>query len=77
MMFFGGGMLILWVVVIVAILAAVGGLRSFTAGSQQNAPTHTTPSTAQESPEEILRRRYAGGEMNREEYLEAKTTLNP
>jgi len=25
--------------------------------------------------EEILHRRYAGGEMSREEYLEAKTTL--
>jgi uncharacterized membrane protein len=75
MMFFGGGMLIFWVVVIVAILAAVGGLRGFTAGSQQNAPMHTTPPTGPESPEEILRRRYADSEMSREEYLEAKTTL--
>lgn len=75
MMFFGGGMLIFWVVAIIAILAAVGGLRGFMGSSQQNAPTHTTLSTAQEAPEEILRRRYAGGEMNREEYLEAKTTL--
>lgn len=75
MMFFGGGMLIFWVVVIVAILAAVGGLRGFTTGSEQGTPTHTTPPTAPEAPEEILRRRYAGGEMSREEYLEAKTTL--
>jgi len=75
MMFFGGGMLIFWVVVMVAILAAVGGIRGFVTGSQQGNATFTTPPAVPESPEEILQRRYAGGEMSREAYLEAKTTL--
>jgi len=51
---------------VVAILAAVGGIRGFVTGSQQGTATFTTPPAVPELPEEILQRRYAGGEMSRE-----------
>ncbi len=50
----------------VAILAAVGGIRGFVTGPQQGTATFTTPPAVPELPEEILQRRYAGGEMSRE-----------
>lgn len=75
MMFFGGGMLIFWLLLLAGIVAAMGGLRSFTSGVHQASADSPTQPIPKESPEELLSRRYARGEISREEYLETQVTL--
>jgi len=58
-----GGMWLLWLVVIVAVVLAVLFVARVAAGSRgASAPSRG------ESAEEILRRRYARGEIDREDY---------
>ena len=74
MMFFGGGMLFFGLLVLVAIIVAVGGLggffnrerKGFNSASQQPAPR---------SSQDILRDRYARGEISHEEYQQMQATL--
>lgn len=74
MMFFGGGMFIVWLLVLVGIVAAFVGLGGFAARNRQD---NSSPEQrqAKETPEEILRARYARGEINQAEYLQMKETL--
>jgi len=58
-----GGMWLLWLVVIVAVVLAVMFLARTAGGSGGPAAPHRG-----ESAEEILRRRYARGEIDREQY---------
>jgi putative membrane protein len=65
----GGGLMILmmaliWIVPIGLVVWGVSGLR----GGQR-------PSTRDETPLEILRRRYATGEISQEEFEQAKRVL--
>jgi putative membrane protein len=63
-------MILFAVAVVVAIVFLVRYLTQGTTGSQ----THATPPTAYgsgpEPPKEILKRRYAAGEIDRDEYLQ-------
>jgi putative membrane protein len=66
-MFFGGGfMWIFWLLVIGVIVAGVKTLMS------RNTPRDDTQ---QDSPLSILEKRYARGEIDREEYQEKKREL--
>jgi putative membrane protein len=69
MMGWGGGffMVIFWVVIIVGIALLV---RWLTASSGKEAGT-----SARESPMEILKRRYAAGEIGKDEFEEKKKDL--
>ena len=61
----GGLMMVLVVIVpIVLLMSGVGGLR----GGQR-------PPTRDETPLEILRRRYASGEISEDEFEQARRTL--
>jgi uncharacterized membrane protein len=71
MMFFGGGMLVIWLLVLAVIGAALGGLRLFNGG----APNNPEPPAAKQIPEDILRARYARGEISRDEYMQTRETL--
>lgn len=75
MMFFGGGMLLFWLLVIGGAIAAIGGLRGLNARNRQDSTGSTPQPGAKESAEEILRTRYAKGEISREEYTQMATTL--
>ena len=62
-------MILLWVLVIVGIVIAV---RHMLAGGMKSAsPDHTAP-----APHDILRERYARGEISTEEYEERKRVLD-
>ena len=62
---FGGGfMWVFWILIIIVIVALI---RGFSAGGG----TSSTP----ESPMEILRRRYANGEVSDEEFKQRKKEL--
>lgn len=66
-MFFGGGfMWIFWLLVIVVILVAVKALM---AGNTQRGDSQ------KDSPLSILEKRYARGEIDREEYQEKRREL--
>lgn len=66
-----GVMGIFWILVIVAVVAGVVVLaRSGGLGSGGSGPASGT-----ETPEEILRRRYAKGEIDRDEYQQRLTDL--
>lgn len=69
MMGWGGGffMIIIWVVVIVGVVLLVKWLMA-SAGKGGGTP-------AKESPIEILKRRYAAGEIGKEEFEEKKKDL--
>jgi putative membrane protein len=69
MMGWGGGffMIIIWVLVIVGIVLLVKWLMA-SAGKGEGA-------SAKESPTEILKRRYAAGEIGKEEFEEKKKDL--
>lgn len=58
-------MLLFWVLVIAGIVALIRGISSRSGGSP----------SAPESPLEILKRRYAMGEIDKEEFEEKKSTL--
>ena len=66
MMFFGGGMFIFWLLLLVILIAVVRGL-----GGVFNCEQQTTTNT----PQEILRERYARGEISQEEYQQMQATL--
>lgn len=62
---FGGGfMWIFWILIIIAIIALIRGFSG--AGSNAGSP---------ESPMEILRKRYAGGEISDEEFERRRKEL--
>lgn len=75
MMFFGGGMVIFWLLVLFGIVAAVAGWGGFAARNRQDSSGSLGQSPTKETPEEILRARYARGEISQEEYLHMKETL--
>jgi len=75
MMFFGGGMVIFWLLVLVGIIAAVAGLGGFTGRNRQDSSASTGQPPTKETPENILRARYARGEISQEEYTQMKATL--
>ena len=76
MMFFGGGMLIFWLLVLAVIIAAVGGL-----GGVLNRERHESDAASQlptsKSPQDVLRDRYARGEISQDEYQQMQATLEP
>jgi putative membrane protein len=62
------GMILFWVLLVLLIILLIRGLRSGKViGREGGAPT--------ESALEILKKRYARGEINKEEYLEKKKDL--
>ncbi len=63
--FFGGGMMIFWwVLIILLVVVIVSALMN-----------NSTQSRPQESPMDILKRRYASGEIDKEEFEERKKEL--
>jgi putative membrane protein len=60
-----GGMGFFWILVLVLIVLLAGGVLRSSRG----------PGTRQESPEEILKRRYAQGEIAKEEYEQRLSDL--
>ena len=62
------GMILFWVVIILVIVLLVRGIRTTKGTVHQFGP-------APESALEILKKRYARGEINKEEYLERKKDL--
>ena len=65
-------MIVFVVAVIVALVFLVRYLAQPTSGAAGVVPVSaaTTPMTAPESPKDLLKRRYAAGEIDREEYLQ-------
>ncbi len=74
-------MIIFGLVLLVGVaVLAVGGWDNFKALFQQNSSDGNRSISLEEpaqgpAPEEILRERYARGELTRDEYLEAQQTL--
>ncbi len=75
MMFFGGGMVIFWLLVLVGIIAAVAGWGGLTGRNRQDSSGLTVQPPTKETPENILRARYARGEISQEEYVQMQATL--
>lgn len=75
MMFFGGGMVIFWLLVVFGLVAAFIGLGGFAARHRQDSSASPGQPPAKEAPEDILRARYARGEISQEEYTQMKATL--
>jgi putative membrane protein len=73
MWYYGGGwgawamFLVMVVFVAVIVVAVILLLRGLATGNQ---PPPRSPSDGPDSPKEILKRRYAAGEIDREEYLQ-------
>lgn len=72
-----GGMMawmVIWALLGVAllVLAIVGTVRLVRGSTTKN---QRDSNSAVESPEEVLRRRYAGGEIDEEEYLQRRAGL--
>ncbi len=66
-MFFGGGfMWIIWIILIIAVIYAVKAAMS--SGSQQS-------NQSNETPLEILKKRYARGEIDEQEYEQRRREL--
>lgn len=66
-------MLLFMIVFVAAVVVAVVFLVRYLAqpqGGQQPAQTALLPGSARETPREILQRRYASGEIERDEYLQ-------
>jgi putative membrane protein len=61
------GMILFWVVIILVIVLLVRGIRTSKANGREAGPAETAL--------EILKKRYARGEINKEEYLERKKDL--
>ena len=69
--FIGGiGMLLFWLLIIVGAVWLVSALVSHNASPATNAAAPMV-----ESPLDILKRRYAKGEINKEQFEEMKNTL--
>ena len=66
-MMFGGGMILIWLIIIAAAYFLIKSL----VDSSRNSGTGRG-----EDPLKILERRYAKGEIDREEYLKRKEDLN-
>jgi putative membrane protein len=69
----GWVMLMFMIVFVVAVVVAIVFLVRFLGqqpGGASGAGTAPAPVTALESPKDILKRRYAAGEIEREEYLQ-------
>jgi putative membrane protein len=62
------GMILFWVLLIIAIVLLVRGIRTSRASGNVGGP-------AAESAMDILKKRYARGEINKEEFLEKKKAL--
>ncbi len=63
-------MIVFMVAVIVAIVFLVRYLSQSPGGASAAAGASPTPVNAPESPKDILKRRYAAGEIDRDEYLQ-------
>ena len=74
-MFFGGGMLIFWLLIAALVVVATGNQERVMAWLRPPAASNGQFLSASETPMEILQRRYASGDISREEFLEAKQTL--
>ncbi len=70
-MMFGGGMLLGWLLPLVLLILAGMWLFNNAAGNR----TETLPGTGQKTPEEILKERYARGEISREEFESMREAL--
>jgi len=73
-MFFGG-MLFFWLLIAVLVVAATGNMERLTTWPRRPAASNGQLLSAPETPMEILRRRYARGDISREEFLETSKTL--
>jgi putative membrane protein len=63
---FMGGMWLFWILLLVVLFLAI---RSFTSGSRSGEGSpHGTLDSASESAEDVLKKRYARGEISREEF---------
>lgn len=69
-MFGGFGMLLFWGAIIVLFVLLA---RNFTGGARTQSPSGTQQSSA--TPLDILKERYAKGEISKEEYEQCKKTL--
>ena len=74
-MFFGGGMLLFWLLIAAVVVAATGNTERVTTWLRHPATPNNQLPKAQETPIDILRRRYARGDMSREEFLGTRRTL--
>ena len=68
----GGGYWVMFLLSIVFIVAVIVGIvflvRGTSGGGTGGGPMERQPQAPRESPEELVRRRYAAGEIDREEY---------
>jgi putative membrane protein len=73
-----------WVTLVLVIIAAIAVIvavvflvryLSRTGGATSTAAVSPTPSSGPESPKDILKRRYAAGEIDRDEYLQKLNDL--
>lgn len=70
-----GAWMLLWVLVGIAILVlAVVGIVWLVRGSSSSSPA--SPASTRESPDEVLSRRYAAGEIDDEEYARRRSGLS-
>jgi len=74
-MFFGGGMVIFWLLVLVGIIAAVVGLGGFAGRNRLDSSAPPGQLQTKETPEDILRARYARGEISQAEYVQMQAAL--
>ncbi len=74
-MIFGGGMILFWLLLAVVVVAATGHTDRLMTWLRRPASPNSQPSNTQDTPMEILRRRYARGDMSREEFLDARRTI--
>ncbi len=69
---FGGGMWFGWIFWIIILVIIIWAVVQFTNRNQQN---NRLNSNSEETPLEILKKRYAKGEISKEEYEEIKKNL--
>jgi putative membrane protein len=72
-MMFGGGMLLFWLLPIALIVLVAMWL--FNNGSSSRDSTNRFNQEPTKEPEDLLKERYARGEISREEYEEMRRTL--
>ncbi|NOX65653.1 MAG: SHOCT domain-containing protein [Chlorobi bacterium] len=70
---FGGGMWFSWLFWIILIVVVVWAIIQF---GNRNQPTNITNNTERETPLDILKKRYAKGEITKEEYERMKNDLS-
>jgi len=68
MMHFGGGSIVMWILALVVV-----GILIYLV--MQNVRSHEGGDTPHETPLEVLQKRYARGEITREEFDEMKRSL--